>query len=193
MRSIHLAITLTLVAGFAGAASSAQTPATPAAPPKAMGAGATATISATINAIDETNRLVTLAFEDGTVNTVLAGPEVRRFNELKVGDKVTFRYHASAVLQLHKAGETALTSSAKEGIERSTGSKPGATMAQQVTAIVTVEAIDPVLPSITVKTDDGSRVTYHVENKKNLEGVSVGDRIEITFTRALMISVSDAK
>jgi len=36
-------------------------------------------------------------------------------------------------------------------------------------------------------------VTYHVEDKNNLEGVRVGDRIEITFTRALMISVADAK
>jgi Cu/Ag efflux protein CusF len=44
-----------------------------------------------------------------------------------------------------------------------------------------------------VKTDDGSRVTYHVENKNNLEGVKVGDRIEITFTRALMITVADSK
>jgi Cu/Ag efflux protein CusF len=66
-------------------------------------------------------------------------------------------------------------------------------MAQQVTATVTVEAIDPALPSITVKTDDGSQVTYHVQNKNNLEGVEVGDRIEITFTRALMISVADGK
>ena len=66
-------------------------------------------------------------------------------------------------------------------------------VAQQVTATVTVEAIDPAIPSITVKTEDGNRVTHKVQDKKNLEGVAVGDRLEITFTRALMISVADAK
>jgi Cu/Ag efflux protein CusF len=167
----------------------AQTPAEP----KALGAGATATVTATIEAIDETNRLVTLKFDDGTVNTVMAGPEVRRFNELKVGDKVTFTYSESAIVQLRKAGTAAPASSEKEGIARGTGPKPSGMMAQQVTATVTVEAIDPALPSITVKTEDGSRVTYKVQDKKNLEGVTVGDRLEITFTRALMISVADSK
>ena len=160
---------------------------------KALGATATATATATIKAIDEGNRLVTLAFEDGTVDTVLAGPEVRRFSELKVGDKVTFAYHESAIVKLHKAGAATPSSAAKEGTVRSTGPKPGGLMAQQVTAVVTVEAIDPALPSITVKTEDGSRVTYHVEDKNNLEGVTIGDRIEITFTRALMITVESAK
>jgi Cu/Ag efflux protein CusF len=191
MRLMFLA--LAFVISIASVAHAAQAAATPAATPKALGAGATVTVSATIQAIDETNRLVTLKFEDGTVKTVLAGPEVRRFNELKIGDKVTFQYSESAIVELHKADASAPTSSMKEGIARSTGPKPGGMMAQQVTATVTVEAIDSALPSITVKTDDGSHVTYHVQNKNNLEGVEVGDRIEITFTRALMISVADGK
>jgi Cu/Ag efflux protein CusF len=191
MRFIHIALGLMFATIHGSAAIASQAPASPEA--KALGAGATVTVTATIKAIDETNRLVTLAFEDGTVTTVLAGPEVRRFNELKVGDKVTFRYHESAILQLHKAGDAVPSSSSKEGLTRSTGSKPAGLMAQQVTAVVTVEAIDPALPSITFKTEDGDRVTYHVQNKANLEGVKAGDRIEITYTRALMISVADAK
>ena len=158
---------------------------------KPVGATAAATVTATIKAIDSTNRLVTLAFEDGTVDTVKAGPEVRRFNELKVGDKVTFRYQESAVVQLRKPGNVTPASSAAQGITRSAGAKPGGTMAQQVTAHVTVEAIDAAVPSITVKTDDGRHVTYHVEDKKNLEGVKAGDRLEITLTRALMVSVAE--
>jgi len=193
MRYTHFALALMLFAGHEITARATQAPAPPGPTPKTIGAGGTATVTATIQAIDAASRLVTLKFDDGTVDTVVAGPEVRRFNELKVGDKVTFRYHESAVLQLHKAGEPAPPSSAKEGMERSTGPKPGATMAQQVTATVTVEAIDPALPSITVKTEDGKSVTLHVENKSNLEGVTVGDRIEITYTRALMISVSDGQ
>jgi hypothetical protein len=36
-------------------------------------------------------------------------------------------------------------------------------------------------------------VTYHVEDKKNLEGVKAGDHLAITLTRALMVSVADGK
>ena len=42
----------------------------------------------TIQQIDSTSRLITFKSADGSVDTVLAGPEVQRFNELKVGDKV---------------------------------------------------------------------------------------------------------
>lgn len=191
IRYVALAAVMS-IASTTATARAVQAPATPA-PSKAMGAGATATATATIKAIDATNRLVTLAFEDGTVDTVTAGPEVRRFSELKVGDKVTFRYHESAIVQLHKAGDATPPSSAKEGVVHGTGPKPGGVMAQQATAVVTVEAIDAALSSITVKTEDGSRLNYHVKNKNNLEGVKVGDRIEITFTRALMITVEGAK
>ena len=37
-----------------------------------------------------TNLLVTLRHDDGEVETVVAGPEVKRFDALKVGDAVTF-------------------------------------------------------------------------------------------------------
>jgi hypothetical protein len=58
---------------------------------------------------------------------------------------------------------------------------------------VTVKAIDPNLPSITVTTPDGRTVTRKVENKKNLDGVKVGDLIDITYTRAFLTSVERAQ
>jgi hypothetical protein len=58
---------------------------------------------------------------------------------------------------------------------------------------VTVKAIDNNLPSITVATPAGRTVTRKVENKKNLEGVNVGDLIDITYTRALLTNIERAK
>ena len=54
-------------------------------------------------------------------------------------------------------------------------------------------AIDQKLPSITVKTVDGRTVTRKVDNPKNLEGVKVGDKIEITYTQAAVLSVDPIK
>jgi hypothetical protein len=58
---------------------------------------------------------------------------------------------------------------------------------------VTVKAIDPALPSVTVTTPAGRTVTRKVENKKNIEGLKVGDQIDITYTRAVLTDVERAK
>ncbi|HUL78590.1 MAG TPA: hypothetical protein VL691_15105 [Vicinamibacteria bacterium] len=147
-------------------------------------------VTATIEAIDHTSRLVTLKTKDGQMETIYAPPEVKRFAELKVGDTVTFRYHESIVYQVHKPGAPG-TAPAAAGptITRTTGAKPGGTIAQQETATVTIKAIDPKVPSITVVTADGRTIGAKVQDKKNIEGLKVGDKVEITYTEALAISV----
>jgi len=58
---------------------------------------------------------------------------------------------------------------------------------------VTVKAIDPAIPSVTVATDDGRVVTRKIEDKKNLTNLKPGDRVDITFTRALVTNVAPGK
>ena len=151
--------------------------------------GEAVTETSVIQAIDSKARLVTLKNEDGTIDTIYCGPEVQRFDALKVGDKVTFRYYESIVYAITKPGATppAATDAA---IVRSKGAKPGATISQQMTATVTVLEIDAKVPSVTISTDDGSKMSFKIEDKKNLEGLKVGDKVQITYTQALAISVA---
>jgi hypothetical protein len=58
-----------------------------------------------IEAIDKTARLITLKDKDGEVETIHCGPEVKRFDELKVGDTVTFRYYESVAYAIRKPGQ----------------------------------------------------------------------------------------
>jgi len=143
-----------------------------------------------IEAIDKTARLVTLKDKDGEVETIYCGPEVKRFDELKVGDTVTFRYHESVAYAIRKPGQpSGLPAQTGPAVTRGQGPKPGGTISQQETATVTIKAIDPKVPSVTVLTEDGRTVSMKVEDKKNLEGVKVGDKVEVTYTEAVMISV----
>ena len=48
-------------------------------------------------------------------------------------------------------------------------------------------------PSITVVTADGRTLTRKIADKKNLEGVSAGDKIAITYTQALVVAAEPAK
>lgn len=147
-------------------------------------------ITAKIEAIDRTERLVTLTDKDGDTETLYCGPEVKRFDELKVGDTVTFRYYESVAMAIRKPGQpSGLPQQTEPAVTRGTGPRPGGTIAQQATATVTVKAIDAKAPSIVVLTEDGRTLDFAVENKKNLDGVKAGDKVEITYTQAVTISV----
>jgi hypothetical protein len=143
-----------------------------------------------IEAIDKTARLVTLKDKDGEVETIYCSPEVKRFDELKVGDTVTFRYYESVAYAIRKPGQpSGLPAATGPAITRGKGPRPGGTVSQQETATVTIKTIDLKVPSVTVRTEDGRTVSMKVEDVKNLEGVKVGDTVEVTYTVAVMISV----
>ncbi len=147
-------------------------------------------LTAKIEAIDKTSRLVTLKDEDGGVETILCGPEVKRFDELKVGDTITFRYYESVAYAIRKPGQpTGLPAQTGPAVIRGQGARPGGTISQQETATVTIKAIDAKVPSVTVLTEDGRTVSLKVEDKNNLKDVKAGDKVEITYTEAVMISV----
>jgi Cu/Ag efflux protein CusF len=157
---------------------------------KPVAQGDVVEVTSSIEAIDKTARLVTLKGPDGMLDTVAVGPEVKRFDELKVGDKVTFRYYDSLVYQIRKPGDpTTPRPTGETSVVRSTGPKPGATISEQMMATVKVKAIDEKVPSVTVESEDGRTLSFKVDDKKNLKGVNVGDKVEITYTSAVMITV----
>lgn len=145
----------------------------------------------TIEAIDHSSRVVTLKDKDGNTEDILCGPEVQRFDALKVGDRVTFRYHESFVTAIRRPGAAA-AAPGSAAVTRTPGAKPGGTISQQMTTTVSIEAIDAKVPSVTIRTEDGHRMSWRVENAKNLEGYKVGDQVEVTYTQALAVSVEAA-
>jgi hypothetical protein len=157
------------------------------------------TATATIQAIDAANRRLTIKDQTGVEDSYVAGPEIKRFDELKVGDTVKMTYMESVVLQLRKAppagtpGAKPADPSLDAAVTRGKGALPGVTAAVQEKMTVTVKSIDASVPSITVTTPDGRTITRKVEDKKHLTGVAPGDSIEITYTRALLTSIERGK
>jgi Cu/Ag efflux protein CusF len=164
----------------------AQTPSSPA----PRGATAATTITAKVTAIDSKNRVVTLQDAQGNTFDVKAGPGVTRFNQIKVGDTVTFTYQESVALAIVKPGAVAPPAAqSTPTVTRNAGNKPSGTISQTQTATVTIQAIDMQTPSVTVKTQDGRVLTLSVQDKNNLAGLKVGDVVQITYSQALMVNV----
>jgi hypothetical protein len=153
--------------------------------------GTTTRGTATIQAIDTTTRTVTLRTMDGEEDSFRAGPGVTRFNELKVGDTVNITYIESLVVQVRKPGTSTPTGTTGDAaVTAGSGARPAETVAAQLQTTVTVKAIHPSVPSITVLTDDGRTVTRKIDDRKNLQDIKAGDKLDITYTQAVLMSVA---
>ena len=100
------------------------------------------TETGTVEAIEASTRTVTLKKPDGTFVTTVAGPDITRFAEVKVGDTVNVRYYENVVVRVKEPGESEVVSGAK-GTTGSEQVLPGGTKAKQLTITATITAIDP--------------------------------------------------
>jgi Cu/Ag efflux protein CusF len=146
----------------------------------------------TITAIDPATRSVTLRAANGDEDTFTVGPAVTRFNQLKVGDKINATYQEAVVVEVRKPGTPAATTGTTAAGERYKSQVGGAVGAAH-TMSVTVKAVNMTEPSITVVAADGRTMTRMIQDKKNLENVKPGDRIDITYSEALILTADQAK
>lgn len=148
----------------------------------------------TIQAIDAATRTLTVKLENGEVDSFQVGPQVTRFGELKVGDRIRASYFESVVLELRKPGEAAKApADTLVGTAGGTAKPPAAGVARRQTTTVTVLKVDQAVPSITVQAADGRTVTRIVKDKNAIANVKAGDRIDITYTEALVATVEPVK
>jgi len=152
------------------------------------------TVTATVEAIDQKTREVTLKGPDGNTVSFHADKRVKNLKQVKVGDLVKVEYYESVVVYVAKpdgspnsTGETSTVTTAKAG------EMPAAVAENEVTLVATLESIAPDKKSVTLTKADGSTVTLPVKNPGNLEGVHVGDQITIVTSEALAVSVERAK
>jgi len=150
------------------------------------------TVTATVESIERKTRVVTLKEANGEYNEIAVPAEVKRFDTLKVGDKITATYYENIVLRLKLPGEAAKDTDTA-AITPSAGAKPGGTAATQRTITATITAIDPKVPSISFSGPNGWKYTSRVEDKAALAKVKVGDKVDITWTQAMILSLEPVK
>lgn len=150
-------------------------------------AGTSVTVRGTIDAIDKEKGTVTLKGPQGrTVTLEVRDPS--KLEAIKVGDPVVATYVEAVAFQVRKSGTAAPGVSVQESRASSKpGETPGGAIGREVTATVTITAIDKKAPTVTVKGPQGNTETFKVKNPKNLEGVKVGDLVDITYAQALAV------
>lgn len=146
-------------------------------------------ITASVQAVNKATREVTIKGPRGHVETVTAGPEVKNFDQIKVGDKVALRYMEALSLELKKGGTApvARTDSAM-GATAKPGEKPAAGIGHQIHVTANVVAVDAATQTVSLK-GPKQTVDLHVADPEQFKLVKVGDQVEATYTEAVALSV----
>jgi len=144
-----------------------------------------------VTKIDAATRTVTLKNKDGETS-IVAGPEVKNFAEIKVGDHFDVVYELAVAIELVKVKNPGVTS---EQVTTSTatapqGDKPGMITTNTVTATANVEAIDAAKNIVSLKGPQGNIFKVKVQNPDLMKDISVNDQVKVVYTEAIAAVVS---
>ena len=149
------------------------------------------TVTATVLSVNQKTREVTIKTQDGQTHSFIASDDVKNLPQVKKGDIITAVYTEAIAYEVKEHGATGVTTSSAAASAKP-GEKPAAAMAQQTTVTVLITAIDPNAPTVTFMGPKGNTETIKVRDPKNLVGVKVGDKVDITYTESLAIKVDEA-
>ena len=153
--------------------------------------------TATVESIDAATRMVRLRGADGRSWAVQAGPDVRNFGQVKVGDLVKVRYTEAVAAEVVKPGTGVTSAGATAALQRAeVGARPGATGTVSLKGVVKVAALDTVNNTVDISASDGTVRRIRVVDPKAQEfirGLHVGDEVQLTFSEALAVSVEPAR
>ena len=153
------------------------------------------TVQGTVEAVDHTRRTVTIRGQQGSVVTLDVPANATRFEQVKVGDAVTATYYDRISLRLKPAGEPAVDRTEEPTVTATPGTLPGATRTRQRVATVTItgwSAVDKVVTFIGPNGTAYSRRLLDTTDPKIVEGLKVGDRVDVTRTEAVTVSAQSA-
>lgn len=192
---VAIAVVAIALPAFASAQSPAPKDATVVAAGSAPGkgaAGAAVQKVATVESIDKATRAVVLKTDDGRLTRVVAGPEVRNFDRIAVGDRVVTTFVEAVSLQLRKGGDGIRERAESEQAARAAdGAKPGGVVQHRVRVVADVIAANPRTRVLTLRGPERT-VELRVPDAKQFASVKVGDQVEAVFTEALMVTVVPA-
>ena len=153
-------------------------------------------LTASVQAINYTNREVTLKGPLGNEVTFTVDQRVKRLDEVKVGDSVRSDYYISIAAELRKPTreeeKNPLVMLDAAG-KAPPGTSPAAGGLRRFRVVTTIEGLDRPTETITVKGPRGHYLTVRVADPANLTKMRIGENIVVTYTEALAISLEKAE
>lgn len=147
-------------------------------------------VDAVVTKIDTKTRTVTLRDKDGALTNFVAGPEIKNFPQIKVGDRLTVTHELAVAIELVKVNNQGVRSEVQTSSQTSAplGSKPASVISNTTTIIANVVAIDRQKMTVTIKGPKGKNDTYRVKSASLLKDIAVNDEVKIVLYDAMAAS-----
>ena len=148
----------------------------------------TVTVAGTVETIEKSRHAVNIKTADGKFVALDVPAGAKRFDELKVGDKVKATYNNNVIVRLKQPGEAAVDS-ADASSTMGKEAKPGGTASMMRTMTATVTEIDKGASSMTFTGPNGWKYSRRIVDPKVFDQVKVGDRVDISWSTDATIAV----
>lgn len=145
---------------------------------------------AVVQAVNKTDRMVTLRNAQGQSNTIKA-PADADLNRIKKGDTVLIGVYQSLSLRVLPAGSAPLGATAAAG-STAPGQPEGRAWGQQLIVVNEVTAVNLTDYTATLRGADGTSHTVAVkdpEMQQRMHNLQVGDLVELTYSEAVAAKV----
>jgi hypothetical protein len=149
-------------------------------------------VSALVTAIDAASRTLTLKGAEGRVFELVAGDEVRNFDQIKVGDSVVVTYVRGLTMEVKKGSGIRESTEKTDAARAKPGEKPAGAVGRQITVLADVVAVDQKKKTITLKGPKGNVVELDVQNPDHFKVVKKGDQVLVDYVEAVAVSVEPA-
>jgi Cu/Ag efflux protein CusF len=156
------------------------------------GAGASESITATvkITALDASARTVTVKDKAGDTWSFKVSKDVQNFDQVKVGDSIVVTaFEAVAVSVRGPNAGPPDAAAVAAAVTAAKGQLPAGAEVESVTWQGKIKKIDKKKSTLTVLGPGGNLRSLKVKDPKNLEGVKVGDDVDLTFVEGFAIAV----
>ncbi len=144
-------------------------------------------MKATVVAVDQSTRLVTLKGQDGKTYEVEAGDAVKHLDQVKPGDMVAGTDTESLAFKVVPKGEK--SQGVAETAQRTTG---GGQVGRQVTSYFKIDAYNPETHLLWGTTANGITKSVTVQDpaaQAKLKTLIPGTVVEVTYSQSLAISL----
>lgn len=150
------------------------------------------TMLGTVTEIEKETREITLKGENGNLATMTAGEEVERFDEISVGDVITFDYYTYIKAEFREPTAEELENPIVVVAEAGKAPEvmdPGAAVGAIVKAVVTIEMLNRPYMLATVKGPMGNYTTLQMEDPELITKLHIGEVVIITYAEAVAVSL----
>ncbi len=152
---------------------------------------ASVTRTSTVTKIDKKDRWVTLKLEDGSLVDIQAGPAVKNFDQIKVGDQLIAEAQDTVTIEVVPAGQAAPNvTGGSSMVSAPKGAKPMGVVVDTVVVSGKVTAIDYATRTVTLVGPEGNSRTFQVgPEAKKFNAVKQGDVVVVTLKSATSLQV----